>query len=70
MYKVHFENRFIMISPEPDRLQKYGLFHKFYETSELYKLISDFQADNYNSVNQYLWNQYKAYLEDLQNLFH
>ena len=43
MYKVHFENRFIMISPEPDRLQKYGLFHKFYDTNELYKIIADFQ---------------------------
>ena len=45
MYKVHFENRFILISPEPDRLQKYGLFHKFNDTSELYKLISDFHED-------------------------
>ena len=41
MYKVHFENRFIMISPEPDRLQKYSLFHKFYATKELYKLIDE-----------------------------
>ncbi len=54
MYKVHFENRFITISSEPDRLQKYGLFHKFYDTDEFYKLINDFQADkSIKSVNVY-----------------
>jgi 8-oxo-dGTP pyrophosphatase MutT (NUDIX family) len=54
MYKVHFENRFIMISPEPDRLQKYGLFHKFYDTNELYKIIADFQSDkSISAINIY-----------------
>lgn len=54
MYKVHFENRFITISPEPDRLQKYGLFHKFYDTNEFYKLLTDFQLDKkINAVNVY-----------------
>ena len=64
MYKVHFENRFILISSEPDRLQKYGLFYKFYDTNELYKIISDFQADlKITAVNiygpdiKYIWKK-------------
>jgi 8-oxo-dGTP pyrophosphatase MutT (NUDIX family) len=72
MYKVHFENRFIMISPEPDRIQKYGLFHKFYATSELYKLISEFQADNsIQSVNIYgpnikhIWKIFRIYFTEV-----
>ncbi len=53
-YKVHFENRFITISPEPDRLQKYGKFYKFNDTNEFYKVISDFQNDrSILSVNVY-----------------
>ena len=72
MYKVHFENRFIMISPEPDRIQKYGLFHKFYATSELYKLISEFQADSsIQSVNVYgtnirhIWKIFRIYFTEV-----
>jgi 8-oxo-dGTP pyrophosphatase MutT (NUDIX family) len=72
MYKVHFENRFIMISPEPDRIQKYGLFHKFYATSELYKLISEFQADSsIQSVNIYgtnirhIWKIFRIYFTEV-----
>ncbi|HSL86616.1 MAG TPA: NUDIX domain-containing protein [Bacteroidales bacterium] len=54
MYKVHFEERFILISSEPDRLQKYGLFHSFNRTKEFYKVLSDFQADtNIPSINIY-----------------
>ena len=71
MYKVHFENRFIMISAEPDRLQKYSLFHKFYATSELYKLISAFQADSsILSVNVYgpnishIWKIFRIYFTE------
>ena len=45
MYKVHFENRFILLSDEPDRLQKYGLFYKFNDTKELYAIISEFQEN-------------------------
>ena len=45
MYKVHFENRFILLSDEPDRLQKYGLFYKFNDTKELYRIISEFQEN-------------------------
>lgn len=71
-YKVHFENRFIMISPEPDRLQKYGLFHKFNDTKELYKLISDFQSDkSVHSINIYgtnikhLWKIFRIYFTEV-----
>jgi 8-oxo-dGTP pyrophosphatase MutT (NUDIX family) len=72
MYKVHFENRFIMISPEPDRIQKYSLFHKFYATSELYKLIAEFQADtSIESVNVYgtnikhIWKIFRIYFTEV-----
>jgi 8-oxo-dGTP pyrophosphatase MutT (NUDIX family) len=72
MYKVHFENRFIFISPEPDRLQKYGLFHKFRDTKELYKLIADFQADkSIESINIYctdikhLWKIFRIYFTEV-----
>jgi 8-oxo-dGTP pyrophosphatase MutT (NUDIX family) len=72
MYKVHFENRFIFISPEPDRLQKYGLFHKFRDTKELYKLITDFQADkSIEAINVYspdikhLWKIFRIYFTEV-----
>jgi 8-oxo-dGTP pyrophosphatase MutT (NUDIX family) len=72
MYKVHFENRFILLSPEPDRLQKYGLFHKFNDTKELYKLIADFQSDrNIPSINVYgpdikhLWKIFRIYFTEV-----
>ncbi len=72
MYKVHFENRFILISPEPDRLQKYGLFHKFNQTSELYKLITDFQTEkNISSINiygtniQHIWKIFRIYFTEV-----
>jgi 8-oxo-dGTP pyrophosphatase MutT (NUDIX family) len=71
-YKVHFENRFIMISPEPDRLQKYGLFHKFNDTSELYKLIAEFQADKsianiniFGSDIKHLWKIFRIYFTEV-----
>jgi 8-oxo-dGTP pyrophosphatase MutT (NUDIX family) len=72
MYKVHFENRFIMISPEPDRIQKYSLFHKFYATAELYKLIAEFQADStIHSINIYgpnikhIWKIFRIYFTEV-----
>jgi 8-oxo-dGTP pyrophosphatase MutT (NUDIX family) len=72
MYKVHFENRFIMISPEPDRLQKYGLFHKFHDTKELYKLIADFQADKriyainiYGPDIKHIWKIFRIYFTEV-----
>jgi 8-oxo-dGTP pyrophosphatase MutT (NUDIX family) len=73
MYKVHFENRFIIISSEPDRLQKYGLFHKFHDTNELYTLISDFQANkDIHSINIYgpdikfIWKIFRIYFTEVE----
>jgi 8-oxo-dGTP pyrophosphatase MutT (NUDIX family) len=72
MYKVHFENRFILISPEPDRLQKYGLFHKFSDTNELYKIISEFQSDpKAQAINIYgpnithIWKIFRIYFTEV-----
>jgi len=72
MYKIHFENRFIIISPEPDRLQKYGLFHKFHDTKELYKIIAEFQSDkSIQSINIYgtdikhLWRIFRIYFTEV-----
>jgi len=72
MYKVHFENRFIMISAEPDRLQKYAIFHKFYATGELYKLISEFQSDSsipsaniYGYNIQHIWKIFRIYFTEV-----
>jgi len=72
MFKVHFENRFILISSEPDRLQKYGLFYKFNATNELYKIISEFQADDsIQSINIYgtnithIWKIFRIYFTEV-----
>jgi 8-oxo-dGTP pyrophosphatase MutT (NUDIX family) len=72
MYKVHFENRFILISSEPDRLQKYGLFHKFYDTKELYRIIAAFQSDtSIDSINIYgpdikhIWKIFRIYFTEV-----
>ncbi len=72
MYKVHFENRFMLISSEPDRLQKYGLFHKFNTTIDLYTLISRFQSDaSIPSVNvygtdiQHIWKIFRIYFTEV-----
>jgi 8-oxo-dGTP pyrophosphatase MutT (NUDIX family) len=72
MYKIHFENRFIMISSEPDRVQKYGLFHKFNDTKELYKLITDFQSDKdtpsinvFGSDIEHLWKIFRIYFTEV-----
>lgn len=72
MYKVHFENRFIMISSEPDRLQKYGLFYKFNDTRELYKIIADFQANEklsainiYGTDIKHIWKIFRIYFTEV-----
>src|SRR5664280_714297 len=72
MYKVHFENRFIMISPEPDRLQKYGLFHKFHDTNVLYEIIAEFQSDkSVTAINVYgpdikhIWKIFRIYFTEV-----
>ncbi len=73
MYKVHFENRFILISSEPDRLQKYGLFHKFNATSELYNIISQFQEDStipsiniYGTDIRHIWKIFRIYFTEVR----
>ena len=72
MYKVHFENRFIVLSSEPERLQKYSLFHKFSATDELYKLIAEFQTDKsisslnvYGTDIQHLWKIFRIYFTEV-----
>ncbi len=72
MYKVHFENRFILISSEPDRLQKYGLFYKFNDTKELYRIIADFQSDTsipsiniYGTDIKHLWKIFRIYFTEV-----
>lgn len=45
MYKIYFKNRFITVSDQPDRLQKYGLFYKFLNTEDLYNKINCFIHD-------------------------
>jgi 8-oxo-dGTP pyrophosphatase MutT (NUDIX family) len=72
MYKIYFDNRFILISPEPDRLQKYGLFHKFHDTNELYRIISEFQLDiRVSSLNIYcsdikhLWKIFRIFFTEV-----
>jgi len=72
MYKVHFENRFIVISSEPDRLQKYGLFHKFYATKELYNIIARFQSATsipsitiYGPDIRHIWKIFRIYFTEV-----
>jgi len=67
-YKIYFDNRVITLSPEPDRLQKYSLFHKYHEKTQLYNQISQFVANKeLNSLNVYsskidnLWNSFCEY---------
>jgi len=73
MYKVYFENRFITLSSEPDKLQKYGLFHKFSNTAEFYNLISDFQTNTttqninvYSKDIKHLWKIFRIYFNEVQ----
>jgi len=73
MYKVHFDDRFITLSSEPDRLQKYELFHKFGNIAELYNLISDFQTNtDIKNINIYcedikhLWEIFRNYFNQAQ----
>lgn len=56
-YKVYFDNRVITLSPEPDRVQKYALFHKFGTREELFAQISEFAVNNeIPSLNIYSTN--------------
>ncbi|MDR2887800.1 MAG: NUDIX domain-containing protein [Bacteroidales bacterium] len=71
MYKIYFDNRFITLSDEPDRLQKYDLFHKFINTAELYNLISGFQTSAaiqniniYSGNIKHLWKIFRIYFSE------
>lgn len=71
-FKVHFEDRFITLSPEPDRVQKYSLFHKFSTTEALYKQIAEFQENtSIDSINIYstnikhLWKMFRIYFTEV-----
>jgi len=71
MYKVYFNKRFIVISGQPDRMQKYCLFHKYHDVDELYIKISSFISNNdISSFNIYsykidsLWNSFRGYFEN------
>ena len=62
-YKVYFDNRVITLSPEPDRVHEYALFHKYHERAELYAQISQFAVNNdipslniYSSDINNLWD--------------
>ena len=56
-YKVYFDNRVITLSPEPDRVQKYALFHKYGAREELFAQISEFAVNNeIPSLNIYSTN--------------
>ncbi len=62
----------MLISSEPDRLQKYGLFHKFNTTIDLYNLISKVQSDpSMPSVNIYgpdiehTWKIFRIYFTEV-----
>lgn len=64
-YKVYFDNRVITLTPEPDRVQKYALFHKFNDIDELYAQISRFAVNNdipslniYSSDINNLWERF------------
>jgi hypothetical protein len=66
-YKVYFENRYITVSPEPDRLQKYTLFHRYHNRVELYEIISSFQSGDLFAINifgsdiEHLWSEFMGY---------
>ncbi|MDF1559537.1 MAG: NUDIX domain-containing protein [Bacteroidales bacterium] len=67
-YKVYFDNRVITLSHEPDRVQKYALFHKFGAKEELFDQISEFAVNiNIPSLNIYssdinnLWSVFSSW---------
>ncbi|MEZ4999770.1 MAG: NUDIX domain-containing protein [Bacteroidales bacterium] len=73
MYKVYYDNRFILVSSQPDRLQKYSLFHKFHDQSDLYAQIGNFiNNGSIESLNLYsykidhLWDSFKSYFRCLE----
>ncbi len=73
MYKIYFENRFLALSDQPDRLQKYCLFYKFHDVRELYDQITSFLnnenipcANFYSYKIDYLWKAFTSYFNYLE----
>ncbi len=71
-YKVYFEDRVITLSPEPDRVQKYTLYHKYSQPAGLFSQISQFAAnDEIASLNIYtsninsLWNLFRSWFREV-----
>ncbi|MDX9772474.1 MAG: NUDIX domain-containing protein [Bacteroidales bacterium] len=67
-YKIYFDNRVITLSPEPDRVQKYALFHKYNVPEELFAQISEFAVNNelpslniYSSDINNLWELFSSW---------
>ena len=67
-YKIYFDNRVITLTPEPDRMQKYALFHKFGDKEELFDQISQFAVNNdipslniYTSNINNLWKVFSSW---------
>jgi len=67
-YKIYFDNRVITLSPEPDRVQKYALFHKYNVEEELFAQISQFAVNNeipslniYSSDINNLWQVFTSW---------
>ncbi len=65
-YKVYFDNRFITVSDEPDRLRKYSLFHKYINSTLLRDAVASFQSGSQPSLNIFgsdidtLWDQFRS----------
>lgn len=67
-YKVFFENRFIVVSNEPDRMQKYTLFYKYHNCEDLHVAISSFERNSeaismniYGTDIEHIWNEFVSY---------
>ncbi len=65
MYKIYFENRFIIISSHPDQLQNYCFLHKYHDPDDLSDHISSFLSDPaiiclniYSEDINALWNNF------------
>ncbi len=72
MYKVFFDSRLISLSMEPDRTQKYCLFHRFDNIQDLYGTLILFENDHsIPSVNIYcndikhLWKSFRGFFKQV-----
>ncbi len=65
MYKIYLDNRFIILSSQPDHRQNYCLLHKYNNQEALSEQISAFLSDE--SIN--FLNIYSADIESLWQSF-